>query len=184
MGALPGAIAGIVAVLATFVTMYEIGARFSAAPSVDILSAVLALTLARSDKDRSPWLIVATLPVVAIASALVGYLLASIPILGAAFFIAAIVLSVWLRQFGARASGVGALIALPFVVILISPVRSDAPGGPFANLALVVCAGLVAFAWVAIVRYLAARASRPEPRPAREGELASRSFRIIGAGAC
>jgi hypothetical protein len=183
VGALPNAIAGIVAVLASFLTAYAIGARFSAGPSVAIMSAVLALTLARRSRaNRSPWLTLAMLPAVAVAAALVGYLLLSIPILGAIAFVAAIVLSVWLRQFGPRAAEAGGLIALPFVVILISPLRPNAPGGPLVNLALVVCAGLVAFAWVAIVRYLAARiglapaesaprASRPEPRPVKDGEL-------------
>ncbi len=182
MGALSSAIAGIVAVLASFLTMYAIGDRFSAGPGVAIMSAVLALTLARRPSaDTSPWLRLAMLPAVAIGAALVGYLLLSIPILGAILFVAAIVLSVWLRQFGARAAELGGLIALPFVVILISPVRPNAPGGPLVNLVLVVCAGLVALAWVAIVRYLAARIglapaqpahrpSRPESRRARDGE--------------
>jgi hypothetical protein len=180
---LPNAIAGIVAVLASFLTAYAIGARLSAGPDLAVMSAVLALTLARRPSvDRSPWLTLAMLPAIAVAAALVGYLLLSIPVLGAIAFVAAIVLSVWLRQFGRRAAELGGLIALPFVVILISPVRPNAPGGPVVNLALVVCAGLVAFAWVAIVRYLAARVglapaesaprtSRPEPRPVKDGEL-------------
>ena len=184
MGVLPNAIAGFVAVLASFLTAYAIGARFSAGPSVAIVSAVLALTLARRPSAHtSPWLTLAMLPAVAVAAALVGYLLLSIPILGAIVFVAAIVLSIWLRQFGPRATELGGLIALPFVVILISPVRPNATDGPLVNLALVVCAGLVAFVWVAIVRYLAARigsppatqsasrASRPEPRPVKDGGL-------------
>jgi hypothetical protein len=183
LGALPSAIVGIVAVFASFLTMYEIGARVSAGPGAAILSAVLALTLARRSRaDTSPWLTLGMLPVVAVASALVGYLLISIPILGAVLFVVAIVLSVWLRQFGARAAALGGLIALPFVVILIAPVRPAAPGGPWVNLALVVCAGLVAVAWVAIARSLAARIGfsravtaarslRSGPRPAAEGVL-------------
>ena len=99
MGALPNAIAAIVAVLASFLTAYAIGAHFSAGSSVAIMSAVLALTLARpSSANRSPWLTLVVLPGVAVAAALVGYLLLSIPILGAVAFVAAIVLSVWLRS--------------------------------------------------------------------------------------
>jgi Fusaric acid resistance protein-like len=183
MGALPNAIAGILAVLASFVTSYAIGERFAAGPSVAIMSAVLALTLSRRSKpDESPWRTLVMLPAIAVAAALVGYLLLSIPVLGAILFVAAIVLSVWLRQFGPRAAEIGGLIALPFVVVLISPVRPNASNGPLVNLALVVCAGLVAFAWVWIVRYLSTRAGltpsrsaasvpRTEPRPAKEGEL-------------
>jgi hypothetical protein len=165
---LPEALAGFAAVLASFLTMEAIGSRAGAGSSAAILAAVLALTLAR--RERNPqvpaWLNLAVLPLVGIASAFVGRLLLSVPLLGAALFVAALFVSVWLRRFGARASAIGALIALPFVTILIVPVRLHAPGGELVDLALIVCAGAVAIAWTAIARFAFERfgfATGPSP---------------------
>jgi hypothetical protein len=178
-----GALASIAAILASFLATYALTQRFSAGPSIAVLSAVLALTLSRPVKrERSPWLTAATLPIVAIAAALVALLLQSLPVLGAVLFVAAIVASVWLRQYGERAAAIGSLIALPFVVMLISPVRPSASGGPIVGLALVVAAGLIAIVSVEIVRFVVARAGlappeppreamRAQPRPAKDGEM-------------
>jgi Fusaric acid resistance protein-like len=181
--ALPDTLAGIAAVLASFLTMYAIGARVSAGPSTAILSAVLALTLSRRPANAHVpvWLTFATLPAIAIASALVGHLLKVTPALGAVLFVAALFVSIWLRQFGRRAAEIGRLIALPFVVMLVVPVGPNAPGGPLVNIALAVCAGLVALGWVTIVGFAMARMGygnaadddripAPEPRaPASRG---------------
>ena len=191
LDALPDTLIGFAAVLASFLTMYAIGLRLSAGPSAAILSAVLALTLARRSPNShaSPWVTVAMLPAVAVASAFVGLLLNFVPIAGAVLFIAALFVSVWLRQFGARAAEIGSLIALPFVVILIVPVRPNAPGGLWVNIALVVCAGFVALGWIAILRFVAARTgfaqvnaaapmSNPQPRPAAKGDGLTVSTRM------
>ncbi len=179
-GALADACVGIAAVMASFLTMYAIGVRISAGPSAAILSAVLALTLARRPRNAhtAPWLTLVMLPPIAVASALVGRLLESIPALGAALFVAAVFVSIWLRQFGKRAAGIGSLIALPFVVMLIVPVRPNAPGGPVVNLALVVGAGLIALAWTTIAHFVAeriglARAERVELEPRAEARSAT-----------
>jgi hypothetical protein len=180
-GTLGEAFVGIAAVIASFLTMYAVGVRLHTGPTAAIMSAVLALTLARRPRTAhaSPWLTAATLPLVAVASAFVGHLLVSVPVLGALLFIAALFVSVWLRQFGARAAALGTVIAQPFHGILIVPIRPNAPGGPWVNLALVVCAGLVALGWIAVVRFLASRGGwqatkaaqgrGPEPRPSKAG---------------
>ena len=127
VGALPTAIAGIVAVLASFLTAYAIGARFSAGPSLAIMSAVLALTLARrSGADRSRGY-ACDASRDCRCCGLGGISTALDPGTRRDSFVVAIVLSVWLRQFGRRATEIGGLIALPFVVILISPVGRTRP---------------------------------------------------------
>jgi hypothetical protein len=181
--ALPDTIIGFSAVLASFLTMYAVGLRLSAGPSAAILSAVLALTLARRSPNThtSPWVTFAMLPAVGVASAFVGLLLKFIPLAGAVLFVAALFISIWLRQFGARAAEIGSLIALPFVVILVVPVRPNAAGGLWVNIALVVCAGLVALGWIAVLRFVAARVGladvdvatptpRSQPRAATNGD--------------
>ena len=174
------ALAGIAAVLASFLTMYAIGAGVSAGPSAAIVAAVLALTLWRraSSTHASPWLTLAMLASIAVAAALVGRLLATHPVLGAAVFVVAIAASIWLRQYGRRAAEIGSLIALPFVVMLIAPVRPDALGGPWVDLALVVCAGAAAFGWTTVVRLVSTRLGlmRAEvPSPLSRDAPASRS---------
>jgi len=156
---LPDAVVGIAAVIASFLTMYVIGARASAGASAAIVSAVLALTLARRAPGSrpSPWLTLGMLATVAVAAAFVGGLLRSNPVVGAGLFVAAIFLSIWLRQFGEQAARVGSLIALPFVVMLVVPIRPNAAGGPLVDLALVIGAALVAEGWTAIARFVAAR---------------------------
>lgn len=181
---LKAALAGIAALIASFLTMYAIGGRVGAGPSTAILSAVLALTLWRREgaSRRSPWLTLVMLPLLAVSAAFAGEVLVTIPALGAVLFVAAIFVSVWLRQYGERTAEIGSLIALPFVVMLIVPVRPNAPGGPLVNLALVVCAGLLAYGWVAVVRFAAVRIGltqrggatrmpRSEPRAAAAGAL-------------
>jgi hypothetical protein len=118
-------------------------------PGALILTGVLAMTLSRNRLVRS-WRgraeAVILLPVVAVAIAGVGYLLLNIPILGAAIFIAAIFVSIWLRRFGPRWQRIGTLIALPFITLIIVP--GGGGGTPawaaalFSVAALVIVVGL------------------------------------------
>src|SRR5580704_4550136 len=66
-GTLGEAFVGIAAVIASFLTMYAVGVRLHTGPTAAIMSAVLALTLARRPRTAhaSPWLTAATLPLVA-----------------------------------------------------------------------------------------------------------------------
>jgi hypothetical protein len=122
-------------------------------PGALILAGVLAMTLSRNKLVRT-WRgrveSVILLPLVALAIAGVGYLLVNIPILGAAIFIAAIFLSIYLRRFGPLWQRVGTLIALPFITLIIVP--RAGPGTPAWAAALL---SLVALVIVVALRLLA-----------------------------
>ncbi|HEX4444875.1 MAG TPA: FUSC family protein [Galbitalea sp.] len=93
-------------------------------PGPLVLVAALAMTLARNRlvltwRGRAEAIIL--LPVLGLATAGVGYLLLNIPIIGAAAYVLALFLSIWLRRFGPVWSRIGSLIALPFITLLIAP---------------------------------------------------------------
>jgi hypothetical protein len=93
-------------------------------PGPLVLAAVLAMTLSRNRliqtwRGRAEALVL--LPVVALATAGVGYLFVTVPIVGAVAFVTAMFLSIFLRRFGPVWTRVGSLIALPFITLLIAP---------------------------------------------------------------
>jgi hypothetical protein len=93
-------------------------------PGPLVLAAVLAMTISRN-KLINTWRgraeAVILLPVVGLATAGVGYLFVTLPIVGAVAYVTAMFLSIFLRRFGPLWTRVGTLIALPFVTLLIAP---------------------------------------------------------------
>ena len=170
------AAATLVAVVASFVTVYAFCKSASAQPGPAILSAILAISLSRREGPTHGARILVT-PFVIAGTALVasgvGWLLLTRPLVGASVFVAGVTASIWLRNFGERARSAGALIALPFVGMLVAPARADAPGGVVVDIALVLCAGVVSFAYVTAVQWFVARADilpsakRTKPAPPR-----------------
>jgi hypothetical protein len=144
------AAATLVTVVASFLTVYALCRWCGAQPGPAILAAILAMTLSRRAHPLR-WSRTLTEPLAMACTALAAtgaaWLLHAIPLLGAVVFVAVMFLSVWLRNFGERERTIGTALALPLVVLLIAPARANAPGGPLVDLALVVCAGVVALAY-------------------------------------
>ncbi len=93
-------------------------------PAPLVLAAVLAMTISRNRlvhtwRGRVEALVL--LPFVGLATAGVGYLLVTVPIVGASAYVVAMFLSIFLRRFGPAWTRVGSLIALPFITLLIAP---------------------------------------------------------------
>ena len=93
-------------------------------PGPLVLAAVLAMTLSRNRlvqtwRGRAEAIIL--LPVVGLATAGVGYLFVTLPIVGAVAYVTAMFTSILLRRFGPVWTRVGSLIALPFITLLIAP---------------------------------------------------------------
>jgi len=139
-------------VVASFVTMYALCAWAGAQPQPAIGAAILAIALGRREGDTPSLPRIAAgavrLVVIALAAAGVGLLLHAFPIAGAAAFVVALALSVWLRNFGPRWRALGTVIALPLIALLVLPAGpAHARGGPPVDVALVIAAGLVAYAF-------------------------------------
>jgi uncharacterized membrane protein YccC len=136
----------IVAVIGSFLALYAIGIPLHAGTPPAILAAILALTLSRRPA-RLGGLRVVTYPLslaaIGIVAIGVGHLLVTLPLAGAIVFVAAMFASIYLRDYGERGRTIGGLVALPLVAMLITP-APHAPGGTIVDLALTVCAGLVA----------------------------------------
>jgi hypothetical protein len=147
-----------------------------------ILAALMAISLSRRRKagrDAHPLRHALAIGCVAPAAALVGRLLQLQPVLGAFAFTAAIALSVYLRDFGARGRVAGALIALPLIAMIVVPPPAVAPGGSFAQLAITLIAGLIALAYATAIRTLSgawhgAAAATPLPPPVPVAERRAR----------
>jgi len=113
---------------------------------------------------------VLSLPVVALAVALVAYLFHLNRYLGAVVFTGGLFLSVWLRNFEGRLRTLGGVIALPLIAILIVP----GPGpGDHTNLllriGLIACAGLLASGCRALASRFRVRDTPPATTAASEG---------------
>ncbi|MDN4598882.1 FUSC family protein [Leifsonia virtsii] len=137
-------------------TMWFIGLAVGAGGSACVLATVVALSLGRrtfatrADFARSA----ALLPVIGLAAGAVGWLLMTVPPLGAALFVAGMSIPIWMRRFGPRVARLGALIALPLTAVLVAPVPAS-PGVPaWLTAVLVLMAGVVAALWVAVAREL------------------------------
>jgi hypothetical protein len=137
-------------------TVWWIAAATGGGPGAAVLATVIALSLARrtfssrSEFARSA----ALLPVVGLAAAAVGWLLITIPPVGATLFVAGMSIPIWMRRFGPRAARLGALIALPLTAVLVAPVPPASGGPAWLNIVLVLAAGIVAAFWVAVAREL------------------------------
>lgn len=122
-------------------------------PGPLVLAAALSMTLARNRlvltwRGRAEAVIL--LPVLGLATAGVAYLLFRLPIVGAAAYVAALFLSIWLRRFGTNWSRIGSLIALPFITLLIAPA-----GGAGTTVLSVVLVSVAALVVVVALRLLA-----------------------------
>jgi hypothetical protein len=136
-------------------------------PGPLVLAGVLAMTLSRNRlvrtwRGRAEALVL--LPFVALATAGVGYLLVTLPIVGAAAYVAAMFLSIFLRRFGPVWTRVGSLIALPFITLLIAPVSGGGiTAGGVALLSVVVLVIAVGLRLLAEVTRFLPRERRNPP---------------------
>lgn len=147
--ALQTAVMTMLAALATLACSVALDAE--AGPA--ILGVVLCLSLSRSqlDLDRRGRIEAAVaLPAVSLSALGVGLLLHDYFWIGAAAFVAAIMLSIWLRRFGAEGRKAGSLIALPFVVILVTPHVPATKVSHLMALALPIVVALLALFWVSL----------------------------------
>jgi hypothetical protein len=137
-----------------------------------VLSVVLCVSLSRSqlDRDRRGRLEAAiALPVVGLAATGVGLLLQRWPWIGAGVFVAGLSVPIWLRRFGPMARRAGSLVALPFVVLLVTPHVAPAANSRLPALLVPVLVALLALAWVAAFHALAfATAFLPRAQPPAE----------------
>ncbi len=144
-----------VAVLASFGLMYAICVRLGVDASPAILAAALAVGLARNPEKLEPRATLQkfiALPLIGLAAGGVGLAFRAAPPLGAALFTLGVTLSVWLRNFGERASAIGRTIALPFITMLVVPVHVE--GHPGLGALLVLLAGALAFVCTLVVQWL------------------------------
>ncbi|TDU03723.1 fusaric acid resistance family protein [Streptomyces sp. 846.5] len=144
---------------------------------VVVLSVVLSLTLARTQRvafaaDRLLGL--GVLPLAALAADAVGSLIARHPNIGDALFVLGVCATVWIRRFGRHAARIGAMAVLPFVSVLVLQGPVGAPTGA-AHAGWVALVALIAAGWVLVVQVgawklgLGERAwpeRRPEPQAA------------------
>ncbi len=148
----------IVTMLAALATMF-CALALDPEPGPAILAIVLCVSLSRSQLDRDRrgrWEAAVTLPAVSLGALGVGLLLLHAPWLGAALFVIAISLSIWLRRFGPLVRRAGSLIALPFVVILTTPYMPTTRVSPTTALVLPIVVALLALFWVTLF-HVAAR---------------------------
>jgi hypothetical protein len=156
----------VVTMLAALATLWCVLA-IDPEPGPAVLAVVLCISLGRSQlvkswRGRGETAII--LPVIGLASVGVGTLFLRLPWIGAVAFVAAMFLSIWLRRFGGLVRRAGALIALPFVVILVVPhAHSTRLSGVLAALVPVVVA-LIALAWVTVFQRIAGRIALLPPQ--------------------
>ncbi len=125
-----------------------------------VLAVVLCISLARSrllraGRDRIEAAI--ALPIVGWAAAGAGMLLNRTPWLGALIFVAAMFLSVWLRQFGSMARRAARLVTLPFVVLLTTPYIPSTSRGPVPAALIPAVIAVLALFCVTVLYALARR---------------------------
>jgi len=160
------AVVTMLAILATIAVCLLIAPE----PGPAVLGAMLCLTLSRSQLERD-WRgrleAAIALPVIGLLSAGVGLLLLDLPIAGAIVYLLGMFLSIFLRRFGPVPRRIGALLAIPFIALLVAP--NPVPSTVHGPLALLVPAlvALVAFAFVTLFQ-VAAIGIRMLPRPLPE----------------
>lgn len=162
--------------------MYALGTRYGAGSSPAVLAAALSVGLMRRPEHlgvRALMVRLISMPLIALGAAFVGFVLLRAPAFGAVIFCAGIGLSIWLRNFGRRATAIGRAVALPLLTILVVPVRPDPNVSPVVFLALVLAAGAVALIVTSAALSIAQRLGVTwEPatvakraRPGREGAI-------------
>lgn len=157
----------IVTMLAALATMF-CALALDPEPGPAILAIVLCVSLSRSQLDRDRrgrWEAAVTLPAISLGALGVGLLLLHAPWLGAALFVIAMSLSIWLRRFGPLVRRAGSLIALPFVVILTTPYMPTTRVSPTTALALPIVVALLALFWVTLFHVAARRLHWLSPAP-------------------
>ncbi|MFW8745489.1 hypothetical protein, partial [Mesorhizobium japonicum] len=132
------AVVTIVAVVLTVLSTLAIAPEIGPA----VLGAMLCLTLARSQLERDVRGRIEAaiaLPVIGLLAAGVGLLLVRLPVAGAVVYVLGMTASVWLRRFGEVPRRIGALLALPFIALLVAPAPIPPhPVGPLAAVPLLV----------------------------------------------
>ena len=144
---LPSALVSIAAVLASFGVMYAVCVRLGINASPAIMAAALAMGMMRRAERldlKALLLKCISLPLVALVAGAVGLALLKAPALGAALFTGGIALSILLRRYGPRAAALGRLVALPFITILVVPVRVEGIPGRWLPPLLIIGAGIAA----------------------------------------
>ncbi|HEY4153129.1 MAG TPA: FUSC family protein [Pseudolysinimonas sp.] len=160
------ATATILALVATVATSWLLTPSIGTA----VLGAMLCLSLSRSQLERD-WRgrmeAFVALPVIGLLAAGVGALLLNERIIGAAVYVVAMFLSVYLRRFGPVPRRIGSLLALPFIALLVAP--SPVPPGASGpgNVLVPALVALIAFGWVTIFQALG-MLLRALPRPRAE----------------
>lgn len=177
----------VAAAAASFICMYLLSRRFGAGPSAAILSAVLALSFARrrAEGKAHTWQWdLGGIIVVGIGAAGVAWLLHTHFVLGAMVFTAGLFLSVWLRRFGGGWRQLGAVMALPFIGLLVAPGAPHSDGGPGMDLLLVLLAGVVAFIFDRLLLLLQrpAAAEYGAPKSAEQGALSTSTRMALQMG--
>ena len=175
------AIVTMLAILATVAVSLLIAPE----PGPAVLGAMLCLSLSRSQLERD-WRgrleAGIALPVIGLLSAGVGLLLVNLRVVGAIVYVLGMFLSIFLRRFGPVPRRIGALLALPFIALLVAP--NPVPStihGPFAVVVPALVA-VVAFAWVTVFQ-VAARAIRMLPRPLEATQVTPQRARAGEPGA-
>jgi len=158
------AILTLLAIIATLLCVLAIDAETGPA----VLAVVLALSLSRSQLDRDQKGRVEAaivLPLIGLVALGVGALLKQVPVVGALVFVAGMALSIWLRRFGSAARRAGSLIALPFVVLLVTPHIPSQRLGTVMALLMPILVALVALVWVSAFHWLGRRIPWLPPFP-------------------
>ena len=129
-------------------------------PGPAVLAVVLCVALSRSqlDRDARGRLEAAlVLPAVSVAALGVGLLLRHAPWLGAALFVAGVSVPIALRGSGPALRRAGALVALPFVVILVTPRMPAMHANRTLALLMPILVALLALVWVTLAHAIARR---------------------------
>jgi hypothetical protein len=187
------AVPAIAAVLASFGTMYVLCGRAGVNVAPAILSAALCVGLTRRTAAfelRAFAIRLASLPLIVLIAAAIGFVFLHAPWIGAAVFTTAMTAAIAARRFGSRAAAVGRTLALPLIVMLAVPVPASRGA---AGVWLALLAGAVsliaseAASWLA-VRLGVVPAREPEkrvqPLPVRAGsriDIATRMALQMGA---
>ena len=135
-----------------------VGLGINASPAV--MAAALAMGMMRRAEHldlKALLLKCISLPLVALVAGSVGLALLKAPLLGAVLFTGGIAVSILLRKYGPRAAALGRLVALPFITILVVPVRVEGIPGRWLAPLLIIAAGVAALLCSALVSWLATR---------------------------
>jgi hypothetical protein len=178
----PGALATLLATIASFLTVYAL-CRFAGAQSTApaIAAAVFALGFGRrtvAHGARELLLAPVVLAFVALAALGVGRLLLAVPLAGAAVFVIGMFLAAYSRKYTGWIRQLGTLIALPLVTMLVVPAApARAPGGPLVDLALGASAGVVSLVFATLAQAALRRLGHAAPAVARETAVAAAPLR-------